>query len=372
MLNEDRIRSLAARRGRPTVTSCYLDVDGRLHPRAVDYETQLDHLMRVARAQAADGGPEVVRSVDADTERISAWVKAGFDRSHTRGLALFACSAEGWFEVVEVPRPVRNEVTLDASPHVRQLESATQEYDRFMVVLVDRQRARLFRFEMGELTEHTEVLDAMPRAVERGTRTAEGVARHTGELAHKHLKHAAEVAFAEFREHPVEHLIVGGPGEVVAEFEGLLHSYLRDRVAARLSVGVTASVDEVRAAALTVDGEVARRAEAELVGQLRNALGIGDGATAGLAATLSALVERRVGVLLVSDGYQAPGWRCGKCGHLATMGRACPLCSTDMDLVDDVVEAAVEEALANKCRVQMVRENADLDVLGRIGALLRF
>jgi hypothetical protein len=43
-----------------------------------------------------------------------------------------------------------------------------------------------------------------------------------------------------------------------------------------------------------------------------------------------------------------------------------------MDLVDDVVEEAVEEALANKCRVQIVRENADLDVLGRIGALLRF
>jgi hypothetical protein len=43
-----------------------------------------------------------------------------------------------------------------------------------------------------------------------------------------------------------------------------------------------------------------------------------------------------------------------------------------MQLVEDVVEQAVEEALANKCRVEVVRESADLDVLGRIGALLRF
>ena len=146
MLDEDRIRSLATHRGHPTVTSCYLDVDGREYPRPADYEAQLDHLLRSARAGAQAAGPEVVRSVEGDLERITLWVKGGFVRSHTRGLALFSCSAENWFEVVELPRPVRNEITLDQRPHVRQLESALQEYERFAVVLVDRQRARLFRF----------------------------------------------------------------------------------------------------------------------------------------------------------------------------------------------------------------------------------
>ena len=93
---------------------------------------------------------------------------------------------------------------------------------------------------------------------------------------------------------------------------------------------------------------------------------------AGLEATLAALVERRVDLLLVSDGYATEGWRCRSCRYLGPRGRQCPVCANSMDLVDDVVEEAVEEALANKCRVQIVRENADLDVLGRIGALLRF
>jgi peptide chain release factor subunit 1 len=43
-----------------------------------------------------------------------------------------------------------------------------------------------------------------------------------------------------------------------------------------------------------------------------------------------------------------------------------------MDPVDDVVEEAVEEALAQSCRVTVCAGNADLDVLGRIGALLRY
>jgi hypothetical protein len=43
-----------------------------------------------------------------------------------------------------------------------------------------------------------------------------------------------------------------------------------------------------------------------------------------------------------------------------------------MDQVDDVVEEAVEEALNQSCRLAICRGDADLDVLGRIGALLRF
>ena len=142
-------------------------------------------------------------------------------------------------------------------------------------------------------------------------------------------------------------------------------------VADRLAISTTAVPDEVRQAALCVEAAVTRRDEAAQVQRLRDAVGTGGG-VAGLGSTLAALVERRVDLLLVSDGYETEGWRCRSCRYLGPRGRRCPVCANAMDLVDDVVEEAVEEALANKCRVQMVRGSADLDVLGRIGALLRF
>jgi hypothetical protein len=40
--------------------------------------------------------------------------------------------------------------------------------------------------------------------------------------------------------------------------------------------------------------------------------------------------------------------------------------------VEDVVEEAVEEALAQSCDVEICVGNADLDVLGCIGAILRY
>jgi peptide chain release factor subunit 1 len=377
MISEDRIRALAGHRGSCVVTSCYLDVDGRRHPRHTDYETQLEYLAREAREKAAGFGPEAVRSVAGDLERITSWVRDGFDRSKVRGLALFACSADGFFEVVESPLPVSNDIVVTHTPHVRPLEAILQAYERFAVVLVDRQRARLFRFELGALTEHTEVFDAVPRGGDQAGHPVQGsrgshVQRHTDEIVHRHLRHAAEVTFTELRERPVDHVILGGPSDVTAELEGLLHPWVRDRVVDRLVIAATAGPDEVRQAALAVEAAQARRSEAALVERLRNAIGTGSGGVAGLEATLAALLERRVDLLLVSDGYATEGWRCRSCRHLGLRGRKCPVCSNAMDLVDDVVEEAVEEALANKCRVQIVRGNADLDVLGRIGAILRF
>jgi hypothetical protein len=43
-----------------------------------------------------------------------------------------------------------------------------------------------------------------------------------------------------------------------------------------------------------------------------------------------------------------------------------------MDKVADIVEEAIDEALGQSCRVEVCAGNADLDVLGRIGALLRY
>ena len=92
----------------------------------------------------------------------------------------------------------------------------------------------------------------------------------------------------------------------------------------------------------------------------------------GLDDVLAALTERRVESLIVSEGFEAEGWYCANCRLLATKGASCPVCGNRMDRADDVVESAVEEALLQSCHVEMCVDNADLDVAGRIGALLRF
>ena len=71
-------------------------------------------------------------------------------------------------------------------------------------------------------------------------------------------------------------------------------------------------------------------------------------------------------------GMPRPGGAATRRHAVTASGRTCKLCGSEMDEVDDVVEEAVEEALSQSCRVEICVGNADLDVLGRIGALLRY
>lgn len=372
LITEQAVRELAGFKGRSTpVTSLYLDVDGRRYPRRQDYEQQLSQMVRQAKEKA--NGQSV--AITPDLDRIEAHVRAGFDRSHVRGLAIFSCAGDGLWKVVELPVSVRNQLVVNHTPHVRQLEFVLDEYERFAVLLVDRQRARVLVFELGALTDKSEFLDALPRQEDEGGDSDRGrpdkLRDHVDEVVHRHLKRAAQAVFALYQEKGFDHLIIGASDEIAKAVEKELHRYLRDRVAARVHVPVVASDAEICAAVLPVEEQVERAKEAALVEKLRAAAAAGTG-VAGLKDTLQAVVERRVDTLVVSDGYEAPGWRCHGCDYVGKLGRTCPVCGKEMAQVDDVVEEAIEVALGQSCRVEICRGNADLDVLGRIGALLRF
>lgn len=350
------------------VTTCYLNVDGRERVRPVDVERELDRLIRRLRSSGA-----VEDAVAGDIERITRHVHNGLDRKSVRGLAIFSCAAQDLWRVVPLPVPVHSRLHVGPAPAIAQLASVAEQLQPIGVILVDRQRTRILVFEGGQLIEHTESVDELPRDYdERGHAARGDVSAHVDELAHQHLRQAARDSFAVFQERKVGRVTLGGPVEAVAELEEHLHPYLKERLVDRLKLGVTASLDEIRHAMLDIEARTERAEEAAAVAQLRDAVGAGSKGVAGLADTLEALRERRVDLLLVSEGYEDTGWRCSACSVLAAIGPKCASCAAEMDHLDDVVEEALQEAMHQSCRIEMCVENADLDVLGRIGALLRF
>ena len=369
VLSEAAIREIAEIRGESgPVTSCYLDVDGRRLVRPQDVEHELDRVLRGARRKANGH-----RSVHEDLRRIEAYVRGGLDRRSTRGLAIFASSADDVWQVVELPVPVRSRVVIDRAPAVGQLESIVREHEATGVLLADRQRARLFVFELGRLVEHSELIDELPRDYDlRGLRERGTPESHVEELAHQHLRHAARAAFELWQQHEFQHLSLGGPEAVLGELELALHPYLRERLAGRIRVGVTATEVEVREAAAEAHLCVERARQAALVDRLKEAAATDRKGVLGLAGTLAALNDHRVERLVVSKGYSAEGWRCPDSGALASVGPTNRANGVTMERVPDVVEDAIEMALAQGVAITLCIGNADLDVAGSIGALLRY
>ncbi len=368
-LTHDDVRTLATFKGDGyPVTSCYLDVDGSHLARYKDVASQLESLMRLGRTKA-DGQASVLE----DLRLIEEFVKGGIDRSRTRGLAMFSSAEKRFWEVIELPVSVHNQIVVNQSPAIRQLEQILDDYEPFAVLLADRQHARMVVFELGEIAEVRELLDGLPRGedVMRGLDRGR-VQDHVDELALQHLRHTAKVAFEVFQNRPFARLIIAASDDTSSELEQLLHPYLRERLEARCSLPISASLEEIRTEALIVERAVERRKESESIDRLRQAVGSGNRGVAGLVNTLEALAQRRVETLYVSNVFEVQGWRCGSCNAVAAVGRNCAVCGAEMHQVDDVVEEAIQDALAQSCRVEICSENADLDVLGGIGAMLRY
>lgn len=367
VITEDDIRSLAAVRSDGPIVSCYLDVDGRRYVRPADYERSLAQLIRGAR----DNGR--ARDAVKDLKRIEDWVRDGFDRSKVRGLAVFSGMAEDLWRVVELPVPVRNQLVVNDAPAVGQLEAVMQDAATVGLLLVDKAHTRVFVFHLDEVIEHVEAEDYLGRDYDNIGQTDRGdKEHHREEFVHQHLRHAADLIWSAYQSYKFDHVAVAVADHLTNELYDNLHPYLRERLHGRIDLDPTSPEPVVRDAALSLAADIERKREARLVGEFIAALDAGRGAVAGLKDVLGALSDHRIERLLVSNGYEATGWLCPECRRFATVGPTCSSCGADLDHLEDVVEVAIDSALNQSCRVDVCTANADLDVRGRIGAMLRY
>jgi hypothetical protein len=365
------VRTLAQRRGDPVVTSVYLDVDGRHRPVRSECEAAFAQLAENAVQRARKvGGADLARAVGADVERMRVALARLGDRSAVRGVAMFACSGQSFFETVALPRPVRDEASFGPAPHLLQLVGALDEYERFLAVLVDWRRLRLLRVELGEVTELPALVEPAARSVDVTVELG-GYGRHRAEGRRGHLRRAAEAVEKALADWPCDRVVVAGPDVSVAGLEEHLGPSVRRLIVGKAGVDVWASPRVVLDAVAAVATSAERRHEAEVVEELRQRTAGGHRGMVGLEDTFAALSRRTVATLVVSDGFTSPGAVCATCGWRGAALRLCPVCRTTTDEVTDIVGLAVAEALAQGAEVE-VCQGTELDRLGRIGALERW
>lgn len=355
------------------VSSLYLDVDGRRYPRRQDYMVraeQLCHeLQRSSKEQAL--GRDAANSVAKDTARMLEFLQA-LDRGPARGIALFSASKADLWETVTVPRPVKDRATLAPQPYVIPLEALVETYESFCTALVDRARARIFLARMGQIEESTDIFDDVPGWHDQGGWSQSRYQRHIGDHAAHHLKHVAEVLLRFYKVRKFDHLILAGPDELIPEFERALHDYLRRRIAARVTLPLTASSAEVLEKSLAVEEEIEKERERAILERVTAETAAGRHGVAGLVPVLRALNEGRVDTLVVPFGLSEPGAVCSECGRLATGRSVCETCGGRLERVADVVDSAVASAIRQSSRVEILSLLEPEENAHEISALVRF
>jgi peptide chain release factor subunit 1 len=371
---DDLRRLTELRLDRPVVLSLYLDLNPAQFAtppaRATAIRSLLDHADRELREH---NGLSHEDRTDLETSlgRARTLLERDLPAEGAHAVAVFASQAADLFEAMKLPRPVPNRVSIGRSPLVGPL-ARLERRERWCVALVSRRTARLFRGSPDGLREIEQIHDTVFGQHDQGGWSQARYQRGIEKEKDDHLKNTAEALMKHYKRRPFQRLIVGGPREVVADFESKLHEYLAECLAGRIEVDVDSSTPEqVLGAAQPRFDELEREREAEALERL----GVAGRAVCGLDDTLRALNERRVGSLLLDERFSAAGVSCPECGWLgAGEERTCPLDGRELDQLDNLTDAAIELALQGAAEIMAVRHRREEleERAGGVAALLRF
>ncbi|MGH2825133.1 MAG: Vms1/Ankzf1 family peptidyl-tRNA hydrolase, partial [Thermoleophilaceae bacterium] len=324
--DRDELRRLAQiRLDRPVVLSLYLDLDPAQFAtppaRATAVRSLLDEAERRLREQGDGLSHQDRADLQASLERAAALLERDLPTEGAQAVAVFASNRSGLFETLRLPRPVRSRVAIGRSPLVGPL-ARLERRERWCVALVSRRDARIFRGSPDGLREIEQIHDVVFGQHDQGGWSQARYQRGIEKEKDDHLRHTAEALMKHFKRRPFQRLILGGPREVVADFESKLHGYLSERLAGRIEVDVDNSPPEQ---VLKKAQPLFEELEDERESAALERLGEGSRAAMGLDEVLQALNERRVECLLLDERFAAPGARCPECGWLGPGGeRTCP------------------------------------------------
>jgi hypothetical protein len=308
-VDTEQLRRLAGlRHDGAKVLSVYLDLDPSEFAAAPARESEVTSALDAAARMADEAGlaHEALVGIREDIDRArGALSPDALDAKGASAVALFACGAAGLFEVVKLHRPVATHVTIDDTPWIAPLVRSAGE-PTLAVALVDRHHLRVFHGPSHDLEE----VDPESREL-REPRDA----GHPGEKRHKrasddeatfHYKRAAHALLQLLKSRGYDALVLDTREEGRTEILDELHPYVRERVAGEIDLPDmdSAGPDEVGRAAGEVVAALHERKVAEALDRLREGLGRGAKAAAGLEDVRAALEQRRVEILLYEQGRE--------------------------------------------------------------------
>lgn len=362
----DRIADLRSRHG--SLISLYA---GRPSPGG--FAALLSALVKPIRDRAQEADRTVQKSVRADIERIHGLADQ-LEIDSAPGYAIFASELDRVFVLEPLDNPVPDVSTFGPRPYLRPLR-ATPRSLRSGVIVADNTTARTFVAVEGLVEEIYEPIGADIGKPSYGGFSGydEQVVRSRAEeLRSKVWREAGERLLERHLERSFDYLAIGSHEETMDEIARSLHPYLarlqRETFTANPQ---TLTLPTLRAEVAEMDESVRIQRQEALAGRVCDTAWSGGNAVLGLREVINASNAQAVDTLVVAGPFARPGVICDSCGYLARAGTTCPVCSSTLFDVDDVVGAVMDATVAAGGKVFQITVASPLDREG-VGALTRF
>lgn len=373
MLNREELKEIAKMHGNGSYfVSLYLNVNPLTNPKG-EYTIRLKNMLKDA-ADSLD--KEMLKRVDKDLDALDAYV-LGNRREFKKGLALISSRERDFWKEYHLSVPLKSELVVEKSPYIKPLLDILDNYQRYAVLLVDKESARIFIVHLGEITEYGEVhTPDVPGRHKKGGWFAlaqNHYERHIDYHVDLHLKDVVKKFESFLKSEYIGRVLIGGSDEAVTMTRGLLPKTVNEKVVGAFHAGMFENNVEVLKKVEPVLRAYEKQEEERTVKELITRAMKDEKAVVGLENVIKALQEGRVMKLMLLRDFTQRGYQCSACGALSIKGEVnCPYCGGKMEEIGYIVELAAQKAVEQGALVEVVAESEELKDAGGIGGVLRF
>lgn len=224
------------------ILSVCLSTNGKQVPYSSYFSTQLHSLVHQNLSE------EQRREWQVDLERIENYLHGFLDRSNVRSL-VFLTSGKKFWQVMDFEFSLPPSCRILSKSYLKPFEEIVDKYQKYLVLLVDRKKARLFTVHLGKIEEHKDIFGAdVPQNVKAKKidyGREDKIFRHIEIHLHRHLQNIALVAKNFAKGKNIHFIIIGGHAEIIPKMKKHLRYPLKQKVLGQFVTELNIPLNEV-------------------------------------------------------------------------------------------------------------------------------
>ncbi|MBI4654228.1 MAG: hypothetical protein HY752_04455 [Nitrospirae bacterium] len=373
MLTSGELKHLSTASGNGNFfVSLYLNVNSLTNPKG-EYVIHFKNMLKKTTEKL---NKDVMKKVKEDIEKIEASL-IGNKRGFKKGLAVISSIPLGFWREYHFSLPVRNELIIDDTPYVKPLFTLLNNYPRYVVLLIDKESARIFLIHLGKIELYTEhITPDIPGRHKKGGWFALEQSRYERHIDYHislHMKDVIKSLEELLHKESVDKIIIGGSEDAIVKIKNMLSRTILDKVISIFHPEKLSGDKDILDETLEIIRVFEREKEREIVKELITRTMKNNMAVIGLEDVLNSIQEGRVMTLIFLKDMAASGLRCIGCGFLTSQTiKTCPYCGGNFEKASYLIDLSVQKAVEQGAAIEVITDSEGLLNAGGIGAFLRF
>ena len=295
----------------------------------------------------------------------------------TRTIAIFF-DTRRTRKAYHIPVYIPSRFVIESDPYIHPLVKTLEKYPRYMVVVLERDKARFFSIFLNEIEQMSEIMHSdVPQRINAARAEWKGLREnkirgHIEDHIQRHLKKASKETADYFRKNKFDYLVIGIRKELKEKFTETLDARSRKKLIGSYHIVSGYNLNRIKTKSREAIGKHEKKIEAEIV---KNLFGGSSKRKKSAILEINSVLENfylhNIDALVIGKNYKEAGYVCPECHYISPYMKSCLKCKNKMTKASDMIDEIIEEAVLNKIKVKhLFYSHKEFDKFG-IGAFLK-